>query len=259
MTVSPDGRTLYFAQVGNGSEGDRRFSIGTFDTVRGAVLPETAEVAQCGDSEVFALSTREVAVLCTATNDLRIVGISDDGSAASVRTVEIENVPDERTDSNGNFLDLGALAGGALSPDARTFYAVNQNGTVFVIDLARAEVTSSHQLDLRAGRVVDYGRVALLAAGTRLALGTGRFDDYEFNSDEVLVVDTSNWDQHTPIPTSRDFWSMETGPGGEQVWALGKDSSTIMIVDPSSGEESRVVKGIGESPELGLIPLLGAQ
>jgi WD40 repeat protein len=259
MTMSTDGRLLYYAQVGNGSEGERSFSVGTFDTVREVMLPQSAEIDQCGDSDLFALEGRELAVLCSATNDLRVVELADDGSAASVEVVEIENVPDDRTDSNGNFLDLGALAGGAVSPDASTFYAVSQNGKIFVIDLGSGEITSSHQLDLPKARVIDYGRVALLSSGAQLAMGSGRFDDYEYDSDEIVVVDTSKWSQQAPILTTRDFWSIETGPGGSQLWALGKESSTIQIVDPSQDDEIRVVKGIGESPELGQAPLLGTR
>ena len=256
MVVSPDGRWVYFDQVGNGSEGDRQFSVGTYDTELDEVLPESANVDQCGESLLSPVADRELAVLCIGSNDLRIVEISHDGSAGSTRVVAIPEVPDDSTDENGNLLDLGTVAGGVLTPDGSTFYAVTQNGKVFVVDVAGAEITSSHQLDIPRAHAVDLGKVLLSPDGAQLIVGLGRFEDYDANSDEIMVAGTADWERQGLAETSAPLWTIAIGPGGDQVWAISRDSASILVIDLSSLEETGTFSDIGETPELGEAPLL---
>lgn len=257
MAVSDDGRWLYYTQVGNGSEGDRPFSVATVDTQSGTVLPESASVDQCGDAGLLPLPNRTVAVVCTGTNDIRIVQVADSGAAASTKTVSIPDVPDDRVDSNGNFLDLGALAWAALTPDASSVYVVSQNGVVFTVDVATGDIAERHDLGLPPNRVVDYGRVLLSPDGSELFLGTGRYDDFDVNSDQVVVVDTSSWDVEDEIPTSAEFWSMQIAPGGTEVWAIDKNDAKILVVDPAQAKEKGTFTDIGDTPELAAVPFLG--
>jgi hypothetical protein len=251
MEFSPDGRWLFTLWVTPGSEGQRTFYVGTFDTVEGAMLPDMMPLEGCepGIQALIPLAgIRGLAVVCEASSDVRFLEASDSGSLEATSRLELPVESDTRTDSFGNSLQLGNLAWAAASPDASLLYAVTLNGHVFLVDLVNRSLLAEDSIDLGPDWHVGYGKVHLSGNSETVYLGLGPMSDgFDLTSaTQVLEVDTSTWEAVRRLDVPGRFLSLAVTGGDDELYALG-DGVTRLDMKRA---EATAVSGVGRNPEL---------
>jgi DNA-binding beta-propeller fold protein YncE len=257
LQLSPNGRWLYVleALVTGGDAAD--YSVATFDTQTGRLLPRSAEVPSCGGAAVLpAVRGMGFNAACPLSHDARRVAVSPQGAADAGSRVDLPRHDDGRKDRSGTPFDLWRVAWAVRGTDDDRMYAVTQNARVSVVDGAARRVTRTEDLQLADDAFVPFGAAAASPAGDRLFLGIGTVSDEldRLTSDRIVVVDTETWEAGAPIETSREFQSLTVSPSGRYVYAISTESKSVVIVDVHLGEEVGVIEGIGESPTLGAMP-----
>lgn len=262
LRVTPDGRWVYVLEADVTGPDASGYSVATFDTHTGRLLPKSAPLPGCGGAAILppARGARFVAV-CHGSHDARFVAVSPEGAAASHDRADLARSDDERTDENGSPLDLWRVAWASAAPGAESAFAVTQNGRVSIVDANSRRVTRTEDLNLGDGSFVPFGVVESSAAGDELYAGVGSVEaPFErLTANRVLVVDTATWDQ-TTIETSIPFQSLVAGPSGRYVYAISTTTRSVAVVDTVLGEEVDRFEAVGASPTLGVVsPPAGGQ
>lgn len=250
MALTPDDSLLsvqlaHFVEEGSPFE----VQLATYDVAAGALLQRTATIPDCGSgASQFGIGTRRFVVLCPESRRLVEVTIASDGSAASMRTVEIPTTDDSRTDENGNPLGLGAPAAGTITADGSTGYVVTQNGFVVVVDLATMTVDRTSDLNLSSGEYVTLSQPVITPDGGKLLLGIGGFDEFDrVRSGAMLFVDTESLSVESRLTGIR-FSSIAMSPRGDFAYASDVGTADLLVVDVSSRSLARRIRSAAVSP-----------
>ncbi|MDQ3916152.1 MAG: hypothetical protein M3323_12645 [Actinomycetota bacterium] len=257
MELSPDGRWLYIleARVTGGDAAD--YSVATFDTRTGQLLPQSADVPACGGAALVpAARGLGFSAACHLSHDARRVAVAPHGAAEASSRTHLPRDENDRTDEHGTPFDLWRLAWAVAASGDDRMYAMTQSGRVSVVDTASRRVTGTEDLGVEEGSFVPFGAAELSPVGDRLFVGMGTIGDAfdRLTSDRLLVVDTASWESGATIETSLPFQSLVVSPSGRYVYGINTEARSIVIVDVHLGQEVGVIEGVGESPTLGAIP-----
>lgn len=125
----------------------------------------------------------------------------------------------------------------AFSGDRKSAYVASQDGTLFTINVMTG----------RAARLVQE-----LCGGIDIALTN---DDRKFYvatgfSNEVKVVDAQAGRVLATIPAAKDAHSLRLTVDGRFVWIVSRLSNTISVLEAGSDRVVRVIRGVGERPDV---------
>jgi DNA-binding beta-propeller fold protein YncE len=244
MAVSADGARVYVRTHQTLASGIDKETVTSFDTATMRFTADAVDVTGCGASSLLVAPQIPMKLVCLQSGNVRSIG----GDSAQV--VSIPRVTDERRDKNGNRINLGRLAGGALSADGKTIYGISEGGRLSIVDAA-TQVGRHVDLGIGTDRWVVPNRVSLSADGTRLYIGAGRLADRDHSrADQMLVVDTATSTVIKTISASAVFWSFTLSRDGSHLYASQPETRSVALIDTVTGAQSRAITGLGESPAL---------
>lgn len=253
MDISRDGRWLYYLQRTQGDAGVGESFLGTFNLDSMRALPRSVPIPGCvGFEPILPLAdSLEVAVACTPANEIRFLRILRSGDVKDEVRLSIPRTPDERTDAQGNDLDLGTLAWAVSSPDATKIYAVTQNGHVYVVDTNSREIVDEVQLALPDQLSVSQGKVIVSPDGQRLFLGVSPIDDYDpVAASRIWEVSISDWQVEDRLSLDEPFYNWDINPSSDTLYFSNFSEGSLGLVNLNPLSLTGVLKNIGGSPQL---------
>ncbi len=260
MKMSPDGKWLYIFKYEIPTD---MYYIATFDTTREAFLEGSANLPECLNAVISPSSEgRQLAVMCTSSDDLRFVKIMEDGKG------KVSRLPLRlrgRTSRFGLSISLSNLV-----PTQQGFKAVLGDGSFFDVNSEAKRINALGVLDSKA-RKVSYNespsivaevddwmggkwlpiQYPALAKSGKVYLGVSQLADIRRASwafSQIGVFDSETLNRVGVIETTRRVFSIAINPAGDRLYAIDPFTKTLVVFDPSSGKEIRTVEGMGESP-----------
>lgn len=233
LTVSPDDSVAFVQLAKPGperSDGSIPFNyvIASVDVGNRTVRPQTASLDACGaESFLVALSRTRVAAICPEASAVNVYEIAEDGSTALEDRIAITVPADDRSDENGNSLNLDRIASAIPSRDAGFLTVFSQNGSVSVVDLTTKSVSRQTDLGLGPNEYLTLSQPAVDTDGDRAFFGVG--DTRSFDRLKAQVV----WE--VSLTSLEEVRQMNAGLEFS-VMADFLDGSLIYLVDPARGQ-----------------------
>lgn len=260
MKMSPDGKSLYIFKYEIQTD---MYYIATFDTTREAFLEGQANLPECLNAVISPSSEgRQLAVMCTSSDDLRFVKIAEDGKG------KVSRLPLRlrgRTSRFGLSISLSNLV-----PTQQGFKAVLGDGSFFDVNSEAKRINALGVLDSKT-RKVSYNESPSIVAEVddwmggkwlpiqypalgksgKVYIGVSQLADIRRASwafSQIGVFDSETLNRVGVIETTRRVFSIAINPAGDRLYAIDPFTKTLVVFDPGSGKEIRTVEGLGESP-----------
>ena len=237
VAVAPDGAEVYVEtwhqtgplrvdpQLGVGQP-DGEYGITVYNVAQGAFVREIQlEPPWCGVAELYVLPNRDLAVLCSTAQQLRLVVTAAGRQVASVGVNAVAGVP---------------------TVDGRHFLTVGVGGNVHDIDLSVKAQSRQLQLRSASGTVwVPRQRLHLSADGARLFVRTAPGDAEARATGQgtaVAVIDTTTLQQVAEVPLPAAAYDAAPAPDGSALLTSNTNTQDALaaatrLVDVPSGRE----------------------
>lgn len=239
LFLSPEGRRLFVRKYGDPDVHRLRLTVldtGTFDVL--------AEYPACVSGDLWPLSGGRL--LCV------------DG--ATVQFVEALSGEVART----VYLPLGEVAS-AVGPAGERLYLVSADARVAVMDVEvePPQLTGDPvSLDAPPGAKVAEGQIVLSPNGARLYVrfltGNWRTEGLDA-ADEIWAFDTRTWEKVGAFEPPAPTWDMALSADGRQLYTVSPWAQALSIFDTTTFREIGVIRDLGETPALIVVPSVGGQ
>ena len=261
MVMAPDGKWLYVFKYDISTD---LYYIATFDTAREAFLPEVADLRECLNAIMLPSSeAKQLAVMCTSSDDLRFVDIREDGKG------RISRLPLRlrgRTTRSGLPIGLSNIVpmqqGYKVVAGDGSFFEVNGeakrinrlgvvDSKVRKISFSESPSVTADSDDWMGGKWIPIQYGALAARSGKVYLGISLLSDIRRASwafSTVGVFDTETLNRLSVIETTRRLFSIGVNQAGDKLYGVDPYTKTLVVFDTSSGKEIGAVEGMGESP-----------
>lgn len=261
MAMSPDGKWLYVFKYEIPTD---LYYVATFDTTQESFLPEVAALPECLNAMMSpSAEGRQLAVMCTSSDDLRFVKIMDDGKGKVSRLplrlrgrttrfglpIGLSNIVPTTSGykvvaGDGSFFDVG---GGTKS--IRRLGVLD--GKVRKIGYNESPSLVADEEDWMGGKWLPIQYPAIPSKNGRVYLGIGQLADmrrgsWAFNA--VGVFDTESLNRVGLLKTSRRLFSITVSAAGDRLYGVDPAGKSLVVFDTASGNEIGAVEGVGESP-----------
>ncbi|HEY0100631.1 MAG TPA: amine dehydrogenase large subunit [Pyrinomonadaceae bacterium] len=263
MALSPDGKWLYIFKYEIQTD---LYYIATFDTAQERFLPEIAPLPECLNAIMSpSAEGRQLAVMCTSSDDLRFVKVMDDGKGRITRLpLRLRG----RTTRFGLPIGLSNVL-----PTQSSYKIVAGDGSFFevsggtksikrlgVLDAKGRKITYSESPSLIAdkedwigGKWLPIQYPAIAPKSGKVYLGMGQLADlrmgrWTYNTIGVFDIDTLN--RVSLLETKHRLFSISVNPTGSRLYGVDPLGKRLVVFDTGSGSEIGLVEDLGESPML---------
>jgi DNA-binding beta-propeller fold protein YncE len=260
MAMSPDGKWLYIFKYEIATD---MYYIATFDTTREAFLAEPANLPECLNAVISPSSEgRQLAVLCTSSNDLRFVKIMEDGKG------KISRLPLRLRGRNSRFGLTVGLSN--LVPSAQGYKAVLGDGSFFEVSSEGKRIDRLGVLDANVRKIGYNESPSIVAADDdwmggkwlpiqypafgksgKVYIGISQISDIRRASwafSQIGVFDSDTLNRTGVIDSSRRLFSITVNSAGDRLYGIDPYTKTLVVFDTGSGKEIATVDGLGENP-----------
>lgn len=272
IALSDDGRLLFQMKQQIHDSSYTEYYIATLDLERNVFLPERAAIPMCFTGMMLPQPGHRLrlGVLCSRTEDLRLLTLSDTGAVLNA-----ERVPIAATGSQYRHAGTAFFA-----PGGRQLTAVMSRGEFLRIDAGAGQVIQRGLIDQTGRRPSDQSGASQSAARPgahdpndwlvgrwmrtqpalvsadhqRLVLGIGELEDKRRGHESyrmAAVFDTASLDRVDTIKLSQPAWGMTMSRDGRRLYTfgvgLGEASGTMSVVDVVAGREVTTVP-LGTTP-----------
>ena len=272
IALSDDGRLLFQMKQQIHDSFYTEYYIATLDLERNVFLPERAAIPMCFTGMMLPQPNHRLrlGVLCSRTEDLRLLTFSDTGAVLNTKRVPIAATSSQyhhagtaffapggsqltAVMSRGEFLRIDSSAGQVIQRgliDQTGRRPSGQSGASQGVAGAGAHDPG----DWLAGRWMRPQPALVTADHQRLVLGIGEIEDklrgresYEM----VVVFDTTSLDRVGTIKLSQPAWGMSMSRDGRCLYTFGaglrETGGTMSVVDVVAGREVTTVQ-LGTTP-----------
>ena len=261
MAMSPDGKWLYIFKYEIPTD---MYYIATFDTTRETFLAEQATMPECLNAVISPSSeSKQLAVMCTSTDDLRFVKILEDGKGKTSR------LPLRLRGRSSRFgLSIGLSN---LIPTQQGYKAVLGDGSFFDVNSEGKRINGLGVLDGKVrnisynespsivaeaddwmgGKWLPIQYPALAAKSGKAYIGISQLADIRRASwafSLIGVFDTETLNRVGVFETTRRMFSIAINPAGDRLYGVDPYTQTLVMFDTGSGKEIGAVEGMGETP-----------
>lgn len=266
MALSRDGAWLFRYKTWISDVNGTSNWLETFDIARNALLPGKAFLPLCGDATIVpSTERRTLFVVCSRSEDIRVVTLSDSGGVPTGAMPRVSVGPGQIP---------GFPPRAFLQDGARTLTVINSDGSFLHVDTASRNVihrdvvdraarqvpapadrpvagrrpNAQNPRDWLAGRAVGAPGGVLSPDGSRIYLGVmGKTDS------EIAVLTSDTLERLGTIPFTRPFVSFTISSDGAKVYAVDRKGGAVAVIDAASGKELRIIPGLGPGPVFAVV------
>lgn len=259
LVLSQDGRWLYIHNMrviddrDNGGNAWDEHTVATFDTIEGRLLPEQAEIPDCGSAlMVPGKGERQLAVVCRDSNDVRFLKLDPTGARASLIEAPVTSAPS--TFPGGDLVpeSLRGVAAGVFSSDGTTFGLMRGDGALWRVNPAAGIAKPTGQVT-QSDRYTPFRAWPLSPDGRKVYVGQDLVADQGPGfPEEIRVFDTTSWDIIAQATIRLPFWSLAVSPDSRYLYAVSTGSQSVLVMEASTLKEIRTIK-VGKNPAIALV------
>ena len=256
LALTTDGRRLFLSKLGPGSASTARYSVGVFDTVSSALLPDDIPTLGCGYTRLMSISQQELAVHCLESNDVRRFRVAQTGQPTYVQTIPLPRGP--QYDASGERVPyfLPTAAAIALLPETPKLTVVMGDSSVYVMDTSSSAFSSS-PVGGKADRWVPFRAWPESPDRKTLYLGRGLLSDRLDNrpwADQIAAIDTiSGQERSAAAIMPHPFWTLTISTDGRFLYAPSPTHRLTTVIDASTLQAVRDITNVGLTPALALV------
>jgi len=172
-------------------------------------------------------------------------------------TTLFEINPQLKSGSETTLLTAPGSPAVSVAFDAQTnrLYTIDSNQTVTVVDIKEKTVVGAQRLEVSSGW--QFGHDIVLARdGKRLyvSLNTNVNKDGIF-IDAIAVYETADWKLIATISLASPIYHFALSAAGDQLYATSPNDRSLAIYDTGSFQRIALMRGLGGTPSLILVPL----
>jgi WD40 repeat protein len=254
MTVSPTGR---WVGVVERSDVDVTYSIAIFDALNNYALISQTSMGSCGIARLVWVSDSKAFVHCPLLNSISVLILNQIGIASATPLLQVPETPHPQGAVGiGLPIHVGRAAHIAFLPDGESAAIFSPFGEVFDADFLSQKV--SPKIGIRTDSFVfsrDWphssdGRKIYIGVGTPLR-GTRNGGTGE--TSEIDTFDTESWQYTGAIKTSVPFWSIAISKDDRYLYAVGRSTKKVLVIDTATNTELSAIGSVGVSPALAIV------
>ena len=256
MSMSADGRWLYLLKMSSSTPGHSDYFVRTFDTVARAFLPTPSHVPMCVSGLLLPSveDRHRLSVLCSHTQDVRLLTLSDTGAPAAP-TASVQ-VAESATRSHVHVSTAFRSAGGnvtAVGADGAFSKVAESSRRIVMSDLVdrSARQAVNAQNDWFRGRRFRPQSPVVAPDGTLLYLMLDRVSEAAegtLSSTDVVVLGTERLQRVRSLRFSRPVASIAVSRDGRRLYGVDREGAALLSLDTSTGVELNPIVGVGNLP-----------